>query len=122
MTSETSKTQNTIMLMVSIFYIIAGIAQIGYFAVANAAPPHIPILGIVSLITAFTLFKKLKWTLPLAAGLFVTGITFAVATLSNSLALESFGDAMLFNIAIVAYMIILLIASGYVLTKRANFS
>ena len=122
MTSETSKTENTIMLMVSIFYIIAGIAQIGYFAVANAAPPHIPILGIVSLITAFTLFKKLKWTLPLAAGLFVTGITFAVATLSNSLALESFGDAMLFNIALVAYMILLLIASGYVLTKRANFS
>jgi hypothetical protein len=122
MTTESSKPKNPIMLLFSVFYIVAGIAEIGYFAIATAAPPQIPILGILSLITAFSLFKKIKWTLPLAVGLFVTGITFGATTLSNSLELQSFGDAMLFNLALIAYMILLLIASVYVVAKRANFS
>ena len=124
MTTKTgSKIENPIVLLFTIFYIIAGIAEIGYFAIESAtAPPHIPILGILSLITAFSLFKMYKWTVPLAVGMFFTGITFAAATLSNSLSLQSFGGAMLLNLALIGYMIVLLIASGYILTKRASFN
>ena len=124
MTSKTSsKIKNPAMLLFSIFYIAVGIAEVGYFAIENfAAPPHIPVLGILSLITAYTLFKMKKWALPLVVGLFFVGITFGATTLSNSLALQTFGDAMLFHLALIAYMIILLIASVYIMAKRESFS
>ena len=124
MTSEKSyKIENPIMRLMAILYIVIGIVQIGYFAIASStAPPHLPVLGILSLITAFSLFQMYKWTLPLALVTFVTGITFAATTLSNSLALQEFGDAILINLALVVYVIALLITSLYVFTKRADLS
>ena len=124
MTSETSsKIKNPAMLLFSIFYIAVGIIEVGYFAIeSSAAPPHIPVLGILSLITAYTVFTMKKWAPPLAVGLFFVGITFGATTLSNSLALQTFGDAMLFNLALIVYMIILLVVSLYIVAKRENFS
>jgi hypothetical protein len=123
MTSKlSSKIKNPTVLLFSVFYIAVGIAEVGYFAIENfAAPPHIPVLGILSIITAYTLFKMKKWALPLVVGLFFVGITFGATTLSNSLALQTFGDAMLFHTALIAYMIILLIASVYIVAQRENF-
>jgi len=124
MTSETStKIENPTMRLISIFYIAVGIAEVGYFAIENfAAPLHIPVLGILSLITAYSLFTMKKWTLPLVIGLFFVGVTFGATTLSNSIALQTFGGAMLFHIALIAYMIVLLIASVYVVARRENFN
>ena len=122
-TEKSNKIENPTMLLLSIFYIAVGIAEVGYFAIENfAAPAHIPVLGILSLITAYTIFKMKKWALPLVIGLFVTGITFGVTTLSNSITLQTFGGAMLFHIALIAYMLILLIASAYIVAKRGNFN
>ena len=123
MTSKSSsKIKNPAVLLFTIFYIAVGIVEVGYFAIENfAAPPHIPVLGILSLITAYTLFKMKKWALPLVVGLFFVGITFGATTLSNSLALQTFGSAMLFHTALIAYMIILLIASLYIMTQREKF-
>lgn len=120
MTSETgSKIENPLVLLFTIFYAAAGIIKIGYFAIASStAPPHLPVLGILSLLTAFSLFKMYKWTVPLAAVLFITGITFAATTLSNSLALQEFGNAMLLNLALIIYMIALLIVSLFLIAKR----
>jgi hypothetical protein len=59
---------------------------------------------------------------PLAVVLFFTGITFGATTLANSMAVQTFGGAMLFHLALIAYMIILVIASGYIMAKRENFS
>jgi len=87
-----------------------------------AAPPHIPVLGILSLVTAYSLFKMKRWSVPLVVGLFVTGITFGATTLANSIAVQTFGGALLFHLALIAYMIILLIASGYIVVKRENFN
>ena len=123
MTSKSSsKIKNPAVLLFTIFYIAVGIVEVGYFAIENfAAPPHIPVLGILSLITAYTLFKMKKWALPLVVGLFFVGITFGATTLSNSLALQTFGSAMLFHTTLIAYMIILLIASLYIMTQREKF-
>jgi hypothetical protein len=118
-----SKIENPAVLLFSIFYIAVGIAEVGYFAIENfAAPPHIPVLGILSLITAYSLFKMKRLSVPLVVGLFVTGITFAATTLANSIALQTFGGAMLFHTALIAYMIILLLAFIYTLAKRENFN
>jgi len=124
MTSETSpKIENRTMLLFSIFYIAVGIAELGYFAIESfAVPAHIPVLGILSLITAYSIFKMKKWALPLVVGLFTTGITFGATTLSNSIALQTFEGAMLFHIAMIAYMIILLIVSVYIVAKRENLN
>jgi hypothetical protein len=123
MTSKTSSNiKNPAVLLFTIFYVAVGIVEVGYFAIDLAAPPHIPVLGILSLITAYTVFKMKKWAPPLAIGLLLVGITFGATTLSNSLALQTFGGAMLFHTALTAYMIILLIASLYIVTKRENFN
>ena len=124
MTSKTiSKTENPTMLIFSIFYIAVGIAEVGYFAIENfAAPLHIPVLGILSLITSYSIFKMKRWTIPLVVVLFFTGITFGATTISNSIALQTFGGAMLFHIAMIAYMVILLIVSIYTVAKRENFN
>jgi len=117
-----SKIENPAVLLFSIFYIAVGIAEVGYFAIENfAAPPHIPVLGILSLITAYSLFKIKRWAVPLVVGLFVTGITFGATTLYHSIAVQTFGGALLFHLALIAYMVILLIASGYLVAKRENF-
>jgi len=123
MTTEKSKIENPTMLLFSIFYIAVGIAEVGYFAIENfAAPAHIPVLGILSLITAYSILKMKKWALPIVVGLFVTGITFGATTLSDSITLQTFGGAMLFHITLITYMLILLIASAYIVTKRENFN
>jgi len=123
MTSKSSKIKNPTVLLFSIFYIVVGIAEVGYFAIENfAAPPHIPVLGILSLITAYSLFKMKRWSLPLIVGLFFTGITFAATTLYTSVMVQTFEGALLFHTALIAYMIILLIVSGYIVVKRENFT
>ena len=118
-----SKIENPAVLLFSVFYIAVGIAEVGYFVIENfAAPPHIPVLGILSLVTAYSLFKMKRWSVPLVVGLFVTGITFGATTLANSIAVQTFGGALLFHLALIAYMIILLIGSGYIVAKRENFN
>ncbi len=123
MTSKpSSKIKNPAVLLFSIFYTAVGIVEVGYFIIENfAAPPHIPVLGILSLITAYTVFKMKKWALPLVVGLFFVGIAFGATTLSNSLALQILGGAMFFHTVMIAYMIILLIASLYIVAKREDF-
>ena len=122
MTSEQNTKIGRPMVILSFFYIAVGILELGYFALESfAAPAHIPILGIISLITAFLIFKMIKWVIPFVAGLFLTGLTFAATTLSNSLALQAFGDALLFNTSLIVYMILLFIVTIYILAKKESF-
>lgn len=118
-----SKTSYSPEMLFSVFYILVGIILIGYFAIDGfAAPPTLPVLGILSIITAYSLFKKMKWTLPLVIFLFFTGITFGATTLLNSVELQTFGGSLLFHLTLLAYMIILLIASAYIIKNRQDFN
>jgi len=115
--------KNPIVLLFSLFYIAAGIIQTGYWAIEIfAAPPHIGALGILSIITAYGFFKMKKWSVPLVIILFFTELTFAALTLNTSIALQTFGGASLFQTALIAYMMILLIAFIYTLAKRKDFN
>ena len=124
MTSETNfKNKNITELLFPLFYIVVGIALVGYFVIESlAAPPHILVLGILSLITAYSVFKKEKWALPLVMGFFFTGITFGIITLANSVALQTFAGSMLFHIILIVYMVLLMSASVYIFIKREKFS
>jgi hypothetical protein len=115
--------ENPVVFLFTLFYIIVGILQVGYWAVENsAAPPTIIVLGILSLITAYGFFRMKKWSVPLVISLFFLGVTFGVITLNTSILLQSFGGALLFHIALISYMIILLIALLYTLMKREDFN
>ena len=102
---------------------MAGIAQLASFAFeGSSAPLHLPLLGIVSLITGYLVFSTNKWAVPLISGLLVVGLTFGATTLFSSMALNSFGGAMILHVALLAYMILLLVASVYLLTKRETLN
>ena len=54
-------TKNRTFLMFSIFYIVAGLAQLASFAIeGSSAPLHLPILGVISLITGYLVFSSNK--------------------------------------------------------------
>ncbi|MCW4022442.1 MAG: hypothetical protein ACOWW1_04060 [archaeon] len=124
MASQTSiPPKNRTVLIFSIFYIVAGLAQLATFAVEGSnAPLHLPILGIISLITGYLVFSTNKWALPLIAGLLAVGLTFGATTLSSSIALNGFGGAMLLHVALITYIILLLVVSVYLIYKRETLN
>ena len=123
MTSKSKfKVENPVVFIFSVFYIIAGAAEVFYLVIEKfAAPPHIGVLGLLSLITAYGLFKMRKWSVLLVTALFFLGITFGATTLYDSVTLQTFERALPFHTALIAYMIILLIAFIYVAARRKKF-
>ena len=116
------KVESPVVFLFSVFYIIAGAVEVSYLVIENlTAPPHIGVLGLLSLITAYGLFKMKKWSVLLVTALFFLGITFGATTLYDSVILQTFEGALLFHTALIAYMIILLIAFVYVVAKREKF-
>jgi hypothetical protein len=116
------KVENQVVFLFSVFYIIAGAVEILYVVAKNfATPPHIGVLGLLSLITAYSLLRMKKWSVLLVSALFLLGITFGAITLYNSVVLQTFEGALLFHTALIVYMIMLLIAFMYVVAKREKF-
>jgi hypothetical protein len=116
------KVESPVVFLFSVFYIIAGAVEVSYLVIENfTAPPHIGVLGLLSLITAYGLFKMRKWSVLLVTALFFLGIAFGATTLYDSVILQTFEGALLFHTALIAYMIILLIAFVYVVAKREKF-
>ena len=109
--------------IVSIFYLIAGIAQ--FIVIAISAIPPIGVLAIVCLITAYGLVKMRKWAVWLVAILLFPEMTFAAISLYASIMQQqSFfpnPSWLLFNLILVIYVITILVASVYILAKRHDF-
>jgi hypothetical protein len=62
------------------FYGVAGILFL-VLTFISGFPPHLAVLGIVSLVAAYGLFAGRKWAVWLVAALLLIGTTFSVATL-----------------------------------------
>ncbi|MFA5364824.1 MAG: hypothetical protein WC325_06550 [Candidatus Bathyarchaeia archaeon] len=119
MTTETT-TKNMADLLFTVFYGAVGIIELGYFAISiSSAPLNLPLLGILGLFTAYSIYATKKWTIPLIGAMLIVGIGFAASTLATSVTLA---DTMLLNLALVGYMIILAVASLYMYAKRENFN
>jgi len=102
--------ENVGMFMALIFYAAAGIICFAVLPMTGF-PPHIGIIGISSLLTAYGLFRKRAWTIWFVIMLFFTVTTFSVATLY-------FGRDLLLEIRMVAYLILTWIFTAYVADKR----
>jgi hypothetical protein len=115
--------KSPIAFLFSLFFIIVGVVEVGYWAIESFyAPLHIAILGVLSLITAYFFFRMKKWSVPLVIALFFVGITFGAITLNTSIRLQTFGGAIMFHTALIVYMIILLMAFIYTIIKRDDFT
>lgn len=112
------KIENPGVLALSTFYVVVGVAKVFVLAMSNFTLFHIGVLGLLNLFTAYALFRMKRWSVLLVIALFFLGITFGATTLYNSIVLQTFEGALLFHVALIAYLLVTLIASIYVVAKR----
>lgn len=78
-------------------------------------PPHVGFLGILSLITAYSLFAKRAWAPWLVAILFITNTGFTVVTLTSA----GFSN-ILVGLSMLGYFILTLVFAAYLLLRRKD--
>jgi hypothetical protein len=106
------KTFNRLELASIAFYAISGIILLAFLPLTGF-PPHIGFLGILSLITAYSLFIKRAWTPWLVAILFAAATVFSLYTLYSS----GFSNALI-GISMIAYTVLTWIFTAYIILKR----
>ncbi|MEM3730642.1 MAG: hypothetical protein QW667_00460 [Candidatus Bathyarchaeia archaeon] len=106
------KIENLGMFTALAFYAIAGI--ICFIVLPSAYfPPHIAIIGILSLLAAYGLFKKRVWAIWLVVMLF-----FIVTTFSAYMLIYFFGKDLILDISMIAYLILTWFFTFYIAAKR----
>jgi uncharacterized membrane protein (DUF2068 family) len=110
--SITSRIGSKGMFATSVFYAIVGIVFLVLLPMSGFAP-HIGLLGIISLVTAYGLFRKRIWSFWLVVILFVSATTFAVFVIYDVMARELFT-----SLVMVGFLILTWIFTGYSILKR----
>lgn len=106
------KMENLGMFAAVAFYAIVGIVCFAVLPIANF-PPHIGIIGILSLVTAYGLFKRRVWAIWFVAMLLFIATTFSAYTLYHFL-----GKELLLDISVTAYLILTWIFTAYTVAER----
>jgi len=106
------KIENIKMFAAFAFYAIVGIVCFAVLPMANF-PPHIGLIGIFSLITAYGLFKKRVWAIWLVVMLFFIATTFSAYTLYYVIWKNIFLDT-----SMIAYLILTWVFTAYTAAKR----
>jgi uncharacterized membrane protein (DUF2068 family) len=96
----------------SVFYATVGVIFLILLPMSGFAP-HIGLLGIISLVTAYGFFRKRAWSFWLVVILFVSATTFAVFMLYDVMATD-----LLTSLVMVAFLILTWIFTGYAILKR----
>jgi uncharacterized membrane protein HdeD (DUF308 family) len=108
------KIENFGMFAASVFYTLVGLLCFMVLIIdERARAPHIGIMGILSLITAYGLFEKRNWSLWVVVALFFIGTTFSAYTLYYTL-----GEDLFINISAIVYLIFTWVFTTYVTAKR----
>jgi hypothetical protein len=106
------KTANIRTLAPVAFYGAVGVILLISLLFANF-PPHVGLTGILSLITAYGLFKKRFWATWLVVALFFVATTFSLYTLYYVL----FSNWIV-GISMIAYAVLTWVFTAYTLSKR----
>jgi len=102
------------------FYLITGVSMFLIWIWENLAPPHIPFIGTLSLIAFYSLGKMKRWCIYPVTILFFSGITFGVTT-SYAIMMQFYSmtlELLVFQLMIIAYLVILSASFFYILAKR----
>ncbi len=102
------------MLAAFVFYAIVGIICFVVFPMANF-PPHLGIIGILSLITAYGLLKSRVWTMWVVVALFFIATTFSAYMLYSAFLAD-----LLLDVSMIAYLILTWIFTAYTAAKRKS--
>jgi hypothetical protein len=106
------KTADVRTLVPVAFYGAVGIIFLAFLPFANF-PPHVGLTGILSLVTAYGIFKKSFWAVWLVGALFAVATTISLYTLY----VVQFSN-WLVGISMVAYAVLTWIFTVYILLKR----
>jgi len=104
-----------------VFYLIAGIGNLYILAINGVSMIHTAIIAILSLITAYGLYRMEKWSLWLVVVLFFIGNTYGIITLYATITGYGFmesNDAFLLNLALIGYIIMTWLATIYIGAKK----
>ena len=119
------KVENSVVLAFSIFHAIAGVAWAAILVASNLiAPPHIAVLAFLSFITAYGLIQMRKWAVLLTTVILFLGTAGTAPVLYSSINSQTFSPslgALLFNLSLIIYLVLLLLAFFYVAAKREDF-
>jgi hypothetical protein len=96
------------------FYAVTGIILLAFLPLTSY-PPHLGFLGILSLITAYSLFATRGWAPWLVAILFITTTAFSLDILISS----GFSN-ILVGISMVVYAVLTWVFSAYILLKKKD--
>lgn len=110
--------------LLSVFYLISGIAYFLILALSSFNNLVTVFLGFLSLIITYGLIKMKRWTVPFVIAFFFPQITFEVFALYGSVATYTFNltvEVLLFNLALIIHMIILTFGFLYIAAKRKEF-
>lgn len=100
------------MFATSFFYAVVGIAFLALLPLSGF-PPDIGILGILSLIAAYGIFRKRAWSLWFVVILFLAGTTFALYVIYSAVATDY-----LLSLGMIFYLILTWIFTAYAANKR----
>lgn len=115
------KIESTPIFVFLIFYIIAAIGYLYVLATLGFGFVPAAIIAILSLLTAYGLYKMEKWSLWLVVVLFFIGNTFGLVTLYWSINGNGFAgstDVLLLNLALIGYVIMTWLATIYIGAKK----
>jgi len=96
------------------FYAVAGIMLLGFLP-QTGYPPHVAFLGILSLITSYSLFAKRVWAPWLVAALVIVNSAFALDVLFSI----GFSNVLV-ALSMLGYAVLTWLFTAYLLLKRKD--
>ena len=99
----------------AVFY-LASAGFFFYFLITDLNMIHVGLLGLLSLITAFGVFKRKSWSVWSAFLVFCAGNAFAISLLLNPLTMETL--EILSEIGLIVYLILVWVTMLYLSIKR----
>ncbi|MGQ9507328.1 MAG: hypothetical protein ACUVTB_05660 [Candidatus Bathycorpusculaceae bacterium] len=109
------KMENVGIFLALTFYVVVGVICFVVLPLANFLPT-LGIMGVLSLITAYGIFKKRFWAIWL-----VVMLLFIATTFSASMLYSYFGKDLIIDISMFAYLILTWIFTAYAVAKRKVF-
>jgi hypothetical protein len=111
------------MFVFALFYLVAGVINIVILGVYGLGLFHVALVAVLSLVTAFGLYRLQSWSLWLVIALFFIATTYSVFMINVSSASYAANASLSSLLAVVvwlAYLLLTLIATLYIAAKRRN--
>jgi hypothetical protein len=118
---EKLKIESTPIFVFAVFYLLAAIWSLAILTSNGVSMVHTAIIALLSLITAYGLYKMQKWSLWLVVALFFIGNTFGLVSLYWSIVRDGFAgstEVLLLNLALIGYVIMTWLATIYIGAKK----